>query len=147
MQEFGDFAKIDIEKLLKGFDGQLARLEKFQSDIDSYVGRAQDENGLVTIEYDHQGMRELELHPKAMRLSAVELAELIKTVLQEATADFQTRVYDGAGEVFGEEDNPMKFHRDPEVALRKIKDAEAIYERGFEDVMGQLDDIRRRMEL
>ncbi|MFD2355674.1 hypothetical protein ACFSTC_49980 [Nonomuraea ferruginea] len=30
MQEFGDFANIDIEKLLKGMDDQIARLEKFQ---------------------------------------------------------------------------------------------------------------------
>jgi DNA-binding protein YbaB len=147
MQEFGDFAKIDIEKLLKGFDEQLAHMEEFQQKIGSCVGRAEDENGLVVVEYDHQGVRELELHPKAMRLSSGELADLIKTVLRDATADFQNRYFEGAKEVFGEENNPMNVARDPEAALGKIKDAEAIYDRAFEDVMGELDRIRRRMNL
>jgi len=147
MREFGDFAKIDMEKLVNSFDHHLARLADFQKDIEACVGHAQDEYGLVTIEFGHQGVRELELHPKAMRLSSGELAELIKTVLQDAATDFQNRMYEKAGEAFGEEDNPMKLYRDPEAALSKIKEAETVYNSGFEDLMGRLDRIRRQMEL
>ena len=46
------------------------------------VGRAQDDDGLVTIAYGSEGLRELQLHPKAMRLSSGELAELIKEQLR-----------------------------------------------------------------
>ncbi|TDD25140.1 YbaB/EbfC family DNA-binding protein [Nonomuraea diastatica] len=147
MQEFGDFAKIDIDKLLKGADEQLALLEKFQEEVGSYVGHAQDEDGFVTVEYDHQGMRTLEIHPKAMRLSSGELADLIKTVLAEATADFQRRLNAASNEMFGEDDNPMKHLSDPEAALGKIRQAGALHDKAFEDVMGELDRIRRRMDL
>ncbi|GAA4518920.1 MULTISPECIES: YbaB/EbfC family DNA-binding protein [Nonomuraea] len=147
MQEFGDFANIDIEKLLKGMDDQIARLEKFQRGAGDCVGRAEDEDGLVTVEYDQTGLRELNLHPKAMRLASGELADLIKVVLAEAVADFQVKFTEMAGEAFGERGNPMKLATDPSSALNDIKNAEAAYDRAFTDVMGELDRIRRRLEI
>ncbi|MGW0801883.1 YbaB/EbfC family DNA-binding protein [Nonomuraea sp. NPDC002799] len=146
MQEFGDFAKIDLEKLVKGADRQLALLEEFQANIGSVVGRAEDENGFVIVEYGQEGVRELQVHPKAMRLSSGELADLIKIVLQEATADFQRRLSEEAGGLFGA-DNPMKTLSDPEAATAKLKGAESLYDQAFVDVMGKLDGIRRRMDL
>lgn len=147
MQEFGDFANIDIDKLLRGMDDQLAKLAKFQEAVVDCVGRAEDEDGLVKVEYGQAGLQELELHPKAMRLGSAELADLIKTVLAEATADFQRRFTEIAGETFGEKDNPMKLASDPESLLSDIKRAEEVYDRAFTDVMGELDRIRRRLDL
>ncbi|MEV4395646.1 YbaB/EbfC family nucleoid-associated protein [Nonomuraea sp. NPDC049607] len=148
MQEFGDFANIDIEKLLKGADQQFARMEEFQEKMDSFVGRAQDEQGLVTVECGHEGVRELQLHPKGLRLASGELADLIKTALNDATADLQRQVAEGMSETFGDsEDNPMTYLRNPDAALNQIKEAESAYNRTFEDVMGELDRIRRRLEL
>ncbi|WP_031172647.1 YbaB/EbfC family nucleoid-associated protein [Streptosporangium roseum] len=147
MQEFGDFANIDIDKLLKGADEQFARMEEMQKSMADLVGHAQDDDGLVTVEYAAEGIRELKLHPKAMRLSAGELAEKVKDVIAAATADLQKQVNEVMAEVFGEEDNPMSYINDPEKAINQIKDAEAAYNRTFDDVMGELDSIRRRMDL
>ncbi|MEV0196948.1 YbaB/EbfC family nucleoid-associated protein [Nonomuraea sp. NPDC050691] len=147
MQEFGDFANIDIDKLLKGADEQFARIEELQKSMSTIVGRAQDDDGLVTVEYGSEGLRELQLHPKAMRLSSGELADLIKVVFRDAAADLQTQVSGAMSETFGEDDNPMKYVNNPDEALNKIKEAEAAYNRTFEDVMGELDRIRRRLDL
>ncbi|TDD30705.1 YbaB/EbfC family DNA-binding protein [Nonomuraea terrae] len=147
MQEFGDFAKIDLEKLVKGADEQLALLGDFQERAASCVGRAQDENGFVAVEYGQEGVRELELHPKAMRLSSGELAELIKITLRDATEDFQRRLTEDAGELFGQESNPLRLLAEPGSITAKVKEAEPLYDQAFEDVMGRLDSIRRRLEL
>ncbi|GAA3471596.1 YbaB/EbfC family nucleoid-associated protein [Nonomuraea roseola] len=147
MQEFGDFANLDIDKLLKTADEQFARVEEMQATMAALVGRAQDEDGLVSAAYSSGGLSELELHPKAMRLSSGELAEKVKAVVQDAAADLQRQVNETMGDVFGEEDNPMKFVNDPEAALEQVKNAEAAYNRTFEDVMGELDKIRRRLDL
>lgn len=144
MQEFGDFAKIDLEQLLKGADRQLALLGTFEERVASCVGRAQDEDGFVTVEYGQEGVRELQLHPKAMRLSSGELSELIKVVLRDATADFQHRLTEEAGELFGEDGNPFA---DPTAALAKVAEIQPLHDRAFDDVMGRLDQIRRRLEL
>ncbi|MBB6350664.1 YbaB/EbfC family nucleoid-associated protein [Nonomuraea muscovyensis] len=147
MQEFGDFANIDIDKLLKTADGQFARMEELQKTMSTVVGRAQDEDGLVTAEYAAEGLRELDLHPKAMRLGSSELAEKVKQVVRDASEDLQQKISEAMGEVFGEEDNPMRFIKDPDAALEQVRSAEAAYNRTFEDVMGELDRIRRRLDL
>ncbi|MGI5269181.1 YbaB/EbfC family DNA-binding protein [Nonomuraea sp. CA-218870] len=146
MQGFGDFANIDVEKLIKGMDQQLAGLERFQRSVGDCVGKAEDEDGFVSVVYDTSGVRDLTLHPKAMRMSSGELADLIKTVLAEAAADFQRNFAELAGEVFGEEDNPMKMG-DPQALSAQLKEVEAVHDRAFTDVMAELDRIRRRLDL
>lgn len=144
---FGDFANIDVEKLLAGNSSQFLKMEGLQRQIATLVGRAQDEDGLVTVEYAAEGLRELELHPKAMRLSSGELAERIKALVHEASEDLRGQLEEVMGGAFGERDNPLRMIDDPEEALGRVKDAEAAYDRTFQDVMGELDRIRRRLEL
>lgn len=147
MQDFGDFANLDIDKLLKTADEQFSRVEELQKVMAELVGRAQDEDGLVTAEYSSAGLTGLELHPKAMRLGSGELADKVKAAVQEAANDLQRQINETMGEMFGEEDNPMKFINDPDAALEQVKNAEAAYNKTFEDVMGELDKIRRRLDL
>ncbi|MET8985083.1 YbaB/EbfC family DNA-binding protein [Nonomuraea wenchangensis] len=143
MQEFGDFAKIDVDKLMRGIDDQLGRLEKFQESVGECVGHAEDENGFVKVEYGQDGVQLLELHPKAMRLSSGELAELIKTTLAEATADYQRAFAAMMTDVLGQD---VDLAKSPAM-LDDVKQAEEIYDRAFTDVMGELDRIRRRLDL
>ncbi|MGW0589359.1 YbaB/EbfC family DNA-binding protein [Streptosporangium sp. NPDC002607] len=146
MREFGEFANIDVDRFLNGVESQIARTGRLREDVAGLVGRAQDEDELVSVEYTTEGLRALDIHPKAMRLSSSELAEKIKATLQDASQDLQTRVNAVMGEVFGEEMNPMRFVADPEAAMSQVKSAEAAYKRTFEDVMGELDRIRRGLE-
>ncbi|GAA3812108.1 hypothetical protein GCM10022226_35950 [Sphaerisporangium flaviroseum] len=147
MTEFPDFANIDVEKLLNQSQQQFARLEELQERTSALVGEAQDKDGLVTVEYAGDGLRDLRLNPRAMRLASADLADLIKSVAREAAKDLERQTTELMGEVFGEEDNPMKLLNDPDAAMAKIRDAEKAYNRTFEDVMGDLEEIRRRLQL
>ncbi|MEQ4715241.1 YbaB/EbfC family nucleoid-associated protein [Nonomuraea sp. B19D2] len=145
--EFGDFANIDIEKLLAGADQQFAKMEELQKVMADMVGTAADEREFVKVDYASEGIRELTIHPKAMRLSSGELSDIIKQVVADAAEDLQRQANEAMAEVFGEEDNPMKLINDPDAAMQQIKSAEAAYNRTFDDVMGELDRIRRRLDL
>jgi hypothetical protein len=145
--DFGDFGDIDIDRLLRGVDEQSAKVEELQKAMLGLVGRGEDEDRLVLVEYAQEGLRTLDLRPKAMRLSAGELSEKIKAAVQDAMADLQRQVTGLMGEVYGEDGNPMRLLENPERALRQVRKAEASYERAFEDVMGDLDRIRRDLDL
>lgn len=139
-------ADFDVEGFMRNTDAYLNKIEKMQQELTSIVGRAQDEDNLVTVEFGSSGLRELELHPKAMRLSSGELAELIKEVFREAMADLERKTSEAMSAVFGEQENPMRMLKDPEAALTQVKEAEATYKRVFEDAMGELDRIIRRLQ-
>ncbi|MFF4773025.1 hypothetical protein [Microtetraspora fusca] len=145
MTGFGDFANIDIEQLMRRGDQQIEEMRRFESVMSGLVGRAQDEDRLVTVEYAGAGLRELELHPKAMRLSSGELAEKIKETIRAAAEDMQRQVEEASEEVFGKENDPMKLLKEPDAAMDKVREAEGIYGRTFDDVMAELDRIRRRL--
>ncbi|MFF4619820.1 YbaB/EbfC family nucleoid-associated protein [Nonomuraea jabiensis] len=141
-----EFGALDINRILRNADQQMARAGEFQQVLQDLTGRAQDEDGLVTAECGSTGLKELVLHPKAMRLNSADLAERIKAVIAEANADLQRRISEEMGNVFGEENNPMRFAQNPEGGLELVRQAEAAYNRTYEDLMGELDRIRQRME-
>ncbi|MFC6087175.1 YbaB/EbfC family nucleoid-associated protein [Sphaerisporangium aureirubrum] len=145
--DFGDFANIDVEKLLRGTQEQFARLEELQRRTGTLTGSASDGNRLVTAEYTQAGLYDLRLDPRAMRLPSGELAELIKQVIAAAAEDLREKAVALMTEVFGDQDNPMKLLEDPQAALAKVKEAEAVYDRTFDEVMAHLDTIRRRLDL
>ncbi|MCC5577126.1 YbaB/EbfC family DNA-binding protein [Microtetraspora sp. AC03309] len=145
MAGFGDFANIDIEQLLRQGDKQVAQMEQLESVMSGLVGRAQDEDHLVTVEWTAAGLSELQLHPKAMRLSSGELAEKIKEAIRAAGADLQGQMEEASEEIFGKDDNPMKLLTDPDAAMHKVSAAEAVYNQTFDDVMADLGRIRRRL--
>ncbi|GII86556.1 hypothetical protein Ssi03_45460 [Sphaerisporangium siamense] len=147
MTEFGDFAGIDLEKLLNQAQEQFARVEGLQRRLAELVGRAQDKDHLVTVEYGAEGLRELELNPRAMRLASNDLAALIKTVSGDAARDLREKTDEAMAEVFGAEDDPMRLLEDPEAAIARAKEAEDAYNRVFDDVMSELDRVRRRLDL
>jgi DNA-binding protein YbaB len=141
----GDFEGLDVDRIMKSADRQFARIEEVQNALSGLVGRAEDEDGLVRVEYAGAGLQELTLHPKAMRLTSGELAGRIKEVIADAAADLRAQ----AGEVMEEEygdDNPMRFADGRDGALEQVRQAEAAYNRTAEDVMGELDRIMRRMQ-
>lgn len=145
--DFGDFGNIDMDRLIDSMDQQLSKSEELQKAMSALVGRGEDEGHLVVVEYAHEGLRTLDIRPKAMRLSAVELSERIKAAIEEATADLQRQADELMTEMFGEAGNPLRMMENPDRALRHVRKAEASYERAFEDVMGELDRIRRELDL
>ncbi|SEG99441.1 YbaB/EbfC DNA-binding family protein [Nonomuraea solani] len=141
-----ELGALDLDKILKNADQHMRRAVEFQETLHKLKGRAEDEDGLVAAEYGSGGLQELTLHPKAMRLTSGELAERVKEVIAEAASDLQRQVSDAMAEAFGEENNPMRFGRGPEGTMEAVRQAESAYNRSHEDIMGELDKIRQRME-
>jgi hypothetical protein len=139
------FANFDAERFADKVDAWLAHDETLHLDLAAIVGRAEDEDGFVSVEYAAEGLRDLTLHPKAMRLSSGELAERIKDVLRRASADLERQYVEAMDHAYGEHDNPMRYLDDPERALTQVKRAEDAYNSTFQDVMGRLDHINRRL--
>src|SRR5687767_8526440 len=108
-----DFGGIDVEKLIKSTEAQMARVGEMQEKLSALVGRASDEDGLVTVESASEGLRELQLHPKAMRLSSGALAGLIRATVGAGAADLELGLNEVMGDLFGE-DNPMRYADDPD---------------------------------
>ncbi|WP_043620955.1 YbaB/EbfC family nucleoid-associated protein [Nonomuraea candida] len=140
-----EFGALDFDRILRNADAQMARVGEVRASLVTMVGRAQDEDGLVTVEFGNGGLKDLTLHPKAMRLTSGELAERIKLVFDEAVADLQRQMSGIMEETFGAE-NPLRFGADPEGAMEQVRETQAAYDRTYEDLMGQLDRIRQRLE-
>ncbi|MEV7803902.1 YbaB/EbfC family DNA-binding protein [Microbispora sp. NPDC088329] len=141
---FDDF---DMERFRERADARIDAVERLQGTLSSLVGRARDEDGLVGVEFSARGLSELELHPKAMRLSSGELAERIKETVRAASDDLYRQMNRTMAEVLGQEGDQARFLDDPEAVLAQVREAESAFDRTAEDVLGELDRISRRLSM
>ncbi|GIH65684.1 YbaB/EbfC family nucleoid-associated protein [Microbispora siamensis] len=143
----GGFEDFDMERFRERADARMAAVERLQKTLSSLVGRARDEDGLVSVEFSSQGLSELELHPKAMRLSSGELADRIKDTMRAASDDLYRQMNRAMAEVLGEDGDQTRFLDDPEAVLAQVREAESAFDRTAEDVLGELDRISRRLSM
>ncbi|OPG02772.1 YbaB/EbfC family nucleoid-associated protein [Microbispora sp. GKU 823] len=143
----GGFEDFDMERFRERADARMAAVERLQKTLSSLVGRARDEDGMVSVEFSSQGLSELELHPKAMRLSSGELADRIKDTMRAASDDLYRQMNRAMAEVLGEDGDQTRFLDDPEAVLAQVREAESAFDRTAEDVLGELDRISRRLSM
>jgi DNA-binding protein YbaB len=148
VEGFGDFANIDVDKLLSGAHERMARVQDMQERLADLLGQAEGADGRVKATYTMAGgLTDLDIDPRALRMGSKDLAAAIKSTVHEASQDLQRQVAEVMSEVFGEADNPMKLVGDRDAAVAKVQEAQAAYDRTMQDVMGQLDAVRKRLGL
>ncbi|MEU7691317.1 YbaB/EbfC family nucleoid-associated protein [Microbispora hainanensis] len=143
----GGFDDFDVERFQQRVDARITAVERLQTTLSSLVGRARDEDGLVSVEVSARGLSELELHPKAMRLSSGELAERIKETMRAASDDLYRQMNRAMADALGPEGDQSKFLDDPEAVLAQVREAESAFDRTAKDVLGELDRISRSLGL
>ncbi|NJP94834.1 YbaB/EbfC family DNA-binding protein [Nonomuraea sp. FMUSA5-5] len=138
-----DLGHLDIDRLLKNADAQMARSADLGTAMAGLVGRAEDE--LVTVTYAGTGLDDLRLHPKAMLLTSAELAERVKRAIEQAATDLRRQTTEKMEEVFGEE-NPLRPDLDPEPAAEQARLLRAAQDRMFGDPAGEIHRMVQRLE-
>ena len=141
----GDF---DIEKLIRVSQEYEARGQELQERLAEIEGVAESEKGTIKVSCTVEGgVTDLQISPRAMRLPAAELAETIKRLIHEATADLQARTNELMAELFGEENTPDALRRKAEAAGNELDNAAAAFERAVNDSAGELERIQKRLGL
>ena len=145
----GDLGNIDPDRALEDAQRKAEMLSGIQDELTTVVGRAESPDGHVQAAFSaSEGLTELVLNPRVMRMASVDLAEQIKNVIQEAAQDMQrqltaqmTRWFEGEGE------NPMDFVSDPQKSDAKIRDIQQSLTNTLNDLNGEMERMRRKLGL
>jgi DNA-binding protein YbaB len=141
---FGDFANIDVEKVLRDAQGRQARIQEMQASMAELVGHAADETGLVSATFTPSGgLTELEIKPRAMARGSQDLAATVRQVIQDASADLQQKMRAIMTEAFPDHESAL----DKDAAMAKAQEAQDAFNRVMTDGMAELEKIRKRMGL
>lgn len=145
--EFGDFANINVERVIEQAKNQASAVMGMQEKLTSLVGRAESEDGHIKVAFESAGLSELEINPRAMRMGSAELAATIKQLVREASDDLQRQIREEIGEAFAGQDNPMEILDDPTKAAEKMKDIHNALNSATGDVSDFMEKMRKQLNL
>ncbi|MFI6514816.1 YbaB/EbfC family nucleoid-associated protein [Spirillospora sp. NPDC050679] len=127
-----------FERFQRDMESQMGDFTKMQERIKEAVGKGEAAEGRVVAEYRAEGgLTRLDLDPRAMRMASFELSEAIRTAVNAAAADFQTKVREASTPMFGTSNDPEQ-PLDPAKALASLDKIA----NGF---AGQMKDLAREL--
>ncbi len=148
MNEFGDLADLDMERLIRISEQYSARAEEMNERVAALKGEASSKDGRVKVACTmSDGVAALHLDPRALRLQSGELAETIRRLVNEANADLQRKLNELMTEAFGEEASPARLTASRDAMKVQVQEAAAAYQRALGDAMGELDRMRKQLGL
>lgn len=147
MSEFDDLPNVDVDKLLRLAEEYERRAEEAQERAAELRGEAASEGGRVRVTTTvADGVSDIHIDPRAMRMSADELAGLLKTLIRDANADLHEKMRDVFTEMYGEENNPLNIRDKGDAMKKQVEDAAAVFNRTMDDAVGEFERIRKRLE-
>src|SRR6266496_3846223 len=81
----------EAEHTMREPENRLGNIQSLRPVLAELTGRAEAADGQVVVEWTAQGLSNLELNPRAMRLPSTDLADAIKTAVHDAAADLREK--------------------------------------------------------
>lgn len=145
--EFGDLGNLDPDAALKEARQWADRSAALQETMKGIEGHAQSKDGFVSVTFTpNEGLRDLELNPRAMRMPSQDLAETIKETIHQATNDMQQKMNAAMSDAFGKF-NPMDLISNPDLAPNQAKQMQESLNKSANDALAGLEEIRRKLGL
>lgn len=108
--EVPDFSVRDPEQIERAQREQMSRLQELQERIGTLVGRAESDDGRISVAYSEpRGVHDLRLDPRALRMPSEDLAATIERLVNEAREDLKRQTAEVAQETVGTSMNPQNL--------------------------------------
>ncbi len=111
-----------FERFLRDAENQMSKAEELKQRMAEVIGKGEAADGRITAEFQSVGgLTALDLDPRVLRLSSAELSLEIRAAVNAAAADFQQKLGQVSGELFGVTDETAQKLTDPKVALAEAE--------------------------
>jgi DNA-binding protein YbaB len=117
---FGGFSSAEAEQMLQDATRRLKNVGELRERTEGLVGKAESEDGRVTVEYKATGdIAALKIDPRAMRMQSEELAAAILATISAAAADLRDKMNEVVKDLLPERERTF----DLEATRRQLDDS------------------------
>lgn len=141
-----DYRDLDLERLSEINEERLGRIRGLEPVLRDLTGVGEAANGLVRSTVDSSNtLSELYIDPRAMRLGSEALAEQIVEATAGATRQLQEQVESLMRDAMGDDAPGLSVTEVQRNAESQFADIEAGLRRTLDQIMGDVDKLRRTM--
>jgi hypothetical protein len=146
LEDYPGFANFDASRLAQQANERIAKAAEVQRLVAAMVGRAESPDGYVKAGYGTaQGLFELQLDPRAMRMPSADLAATVLRVAAAAKEDLARQTRQAVRETYGDAFDPMEALRDPANLTSRLAEISEVYGSAAKDATVVMEQLRRRL--
>jgi DNA-binding protein YbaB len=139
MPDYGYRPSQNFERVLRDAEDQMEKARELKERMAEVVGRGEAADGRISAEFRQQGgLTALDLDPRVLRLSADELSLEIRTAVNAAAQDYQTKAMQVGGELFGGSGEGAERLTDARAAMAQMEKLGDGFARQMKEVLQEL---------
>ncbi|MEU8123207.1 YbaB/EbfC family nucleoid-associated protein [Spirillospora sp. NPDC049024] len=141
-----DANDFDVDKVLEDAQQRVAKMTAVREQTAKLTGHAEAADGRVEVTCGpHDPLSELRIDPRAMRMSAEELSEAIRSAAKSARRDLDRQVEELTAFQFGDSVNPLDAMKDKEKLKETLGEVQGMFEKAGRDTQAMIDQLRRNL--
>ncbi len=145
MTDFGYVPGKKMDDALRTAEDQMVRMRELRERMADVVGQGEAADGRITAEFRQEGgLTALDLDPRVLRLPSAELSLEIRAAVNAAAQDFQTKVTQAGGELFGGAEDAAARLAEPKAALAQMEKLGNDFAVQMKDVLRELTTQQQR---
>ncbi|WP_067795642.1 YbaB/EbfC family nucleoid-associated protein [Actinomadura formosensis] len=136
----------DLGALADSAQQFAANSEDLRRRIDELETEAESADGRVKARWTSAGLAGVDLDPRALRMAAADLGELITETVQDAQRKFERQAAELTTDSFGPNGDPMAAPPSAEEAAAFITDMHSTFEGTLQETTAIIDNMRRAFQ-
>ncbi|MFD0691559.1 YbaB/EbfC family nucleoid-associated protein [Actinomadura fibrosa] len=136
----------DLDKLLRDAQERVTRTEVLREEMAKLTGQAEAADGRIRVSSTARDyVSELHIDPRAMRMTAEELATTIKETIAAARGDLDRQIQEMTAFQFKDAPNPLDAMRDKDQLKQTLGEVQGMFEKAGRDAQAMMDQLHRTL--
>lgn len=136
----------DLDKVLAQAQQNVAKMATLKERMANLTGTGESAEGRVKVTSSpNDPVAEMRIDPRAMRMSAEDLSDAVRSAIKAARRDLDRQVEELAAFEYGDAGNPLDAMKDKERLKTTLGEVQGMFEKAGRDTQSLIDQLRRNL--
>ncbi|WP_301177647.1 YbaB/EbfC family nucleoid-associated protein [Actinomadura geliboluensis] len=136
----------DMDKLVEDAQQRVAKMAAIRERTAALTGHAESADARIRVTSSADDpVAELHIDPRAMRMSAEDLSEAVRSTVKAARRDLDRQVEELTAFEYGDSVNPLELMKNKDALKETLSEVQGMFEKAGRETQGMIEQLQRNL--